>query len=218
MAIGIAAALGGAAIGGLASIFGQERANRANAKEASKNRKFQQKMSDTSVRRQVADMKAAGLNPILAAGGGASTPSGATARHENVLEKASSSALEIARIKKDLKAVDAATDLQKIQGETHKTQQFLNETNAQTQWRQQELLQQNMKKAQAETKILNAQLPAIKQEANARKAQAENVLNWRDFEKVKADVFGDIGRGASGLYKKLKQSFQSNPRKRRSRP
>lgn len=67
----IAGDIGGSLIGGA-----------FNAHEASKNRKFQDKMSRTQYQRAAQDLEAAGLNRVLALGSPAPTPSGATASME----------------------------------------------------------------------------------------------------------------------------------------
>lgn len=59
----------------------QEDAQQFNSAEALANRQWQERMSNTAVQRNKADLIAAGFNPLLAIhpGGGASTPGGATA-------------------------------------------------------------------------------------------------------------------------------------------
>jgi hypothetical protein len=63
--------------------LGGRRQNIAAAKEARINREFQEYMSNTAVQRRMADLKKAGINPILAGKYDASTPGGSQAQQYN---------------------------------------------------------------------------------------------------------------------------------------
>lgn len=179
--------LGGALIGGISSLFGQSSANRTNkelqaqankfsAKQAQKQMDFQREMSSTAYQRSMADMKAAGLNPMLAySQGGASTPSGAmgsvqAAKVENALGPAIATALEARRLQKEIKAVDSQTDLNNAVAMTQRAQTKLNETNA--------------KVASKNAEVLEAQMPAITKKAKLDAAQADIDQNLLKYDNI----------------------------------
>lgn len=73
----------GTAIGGLFGYKGAKKQNIASAQQAQKQMDFQREMSNTAVQRRMADLKAAGINPILAGQKEASSPAGAMAPQVN---------------------------------------------------------------------------------------------------------------------------------------
>lgn len=125
---GPAGAMAGVAGGGaISSALGASAANAQNLDIANNQMNFQERMSNTAHQREVADLRAAGLNPILSAGGGgASAPSGASATMLNEAPDFSSA------INSAIQAKTASANLDLMEQQKNLTQQNVSKTTEET--------------------------------------------------------------------------------------
>jgi len=190
----------GALIAAGATIGGALINNAFNAREARRNREFQERMSSSAHQREVADLRKAGINPALRNMGGASTPAGDRAEFEDAIGKGVSAALQAKLIKAQtgliedqaLVARTTAADIQQSWG-AGKFEKIRSEADLAGLTTEQfrELMPIALERAKAEVEATLSSARAARASAMLDEAAREGALNREEWERV----IGQFGPG-----------------------
>lgn len=176
---GVGSAIAGIG-GGLLSYFGQQSANQTNQADANAQMAFQASQTGTQYQRAVADMKAAGINPMLASQvGGNAAASGSMATVQNAMLPAVNSAQSAATTTAQLDNIRAQTNQANAAADNQAAQANLNSLTAGK-------VVQDTLQSSANTANLSATLPLIQQ--NVARALADTNLTNAQIGKVQNEI------------------------------
>lgn len=200
-----AAPIVGSVISGLFGRKGAKDQNEAQIASAREQMAFQERMSNTAHQREVADLRAAGLNPILSAGGsGASSPSGAQASIVNEMEPAISTALQVREFTQGLRNMKRQEQLTASQERLAR----MNADAASHVVEQERLLAENMRKwldTQTEQSVNSGRNLLRMQDADLSRMEMDKELNESQYGPILRflERFMGTGSSASQIFRNL---------------
>lgn len=173
----------GMVAGAIGGLLGQAHNNREQRQMMREQMNFQERMSNTAVRRAVQDYIAAGLNPALAYERGASSPAGSTVALGNTLQAGISNAMQVRQMQQSL-ATQKAQEYQAVQSGN-----LSNATAAKT---------------KAEEDLTRKQIEKLEQELPELRANAEW---WKGL-----GVAGTAGKGINMILQTIRALFPGGRR------